>query len=40
MEWVAGWVELATGVSTNHKSSNRISLSQLGCDLLNFSDST
>ena len=25
------------GVSTNHKSSNRIELSQLGQDLLNFS---
>ena len=24
------------GVSTNHKSSNRIELSQLGQDLLNF----
>ena len=28
------------GVSTNHKSSNRIESSQLGQDLLNFSDLT
>ena len=27
---------MAGGVSTNHKSSNRIELSQLGQDLLNF----
>ena len=30
MGWVAGWVELGVGVSRNHKSSNRIELSQLG----------
>ena len=30
------WVELGTDVSTNHKSENRIELSQLGCNLLNF----
>ena len=36
MGWVAGWVELGTGVFTNHKFSNRIELSQLGCNLLNF----
>ena len=29
---------MGRGVSTNHKSSNRIELSQLGQDLLNFSD--
>ena len=28
MGWVAGWVELGTVVSGNHKSSNRIELSQ------------
>ena len=28
------------GVSTNHKSSNRIKLSQLGQDLFNFNDLT
>ena len=36
MEWVAEWVELGAGVSKNHKSSNRIELSQLGCDLFNI----
>ena len=35
MEWVAELVELGAGVSENHKSSNRIELSQLGCDLFN-----
>ena len=36
MWWVAGWVELGAGVSKNYKSSNRIELSQLGCDLFTF----
>ena len=36
MEWVAGWVELGGGVFTKHKSSNRIELSQLGCNLFDY----
>ena len=36
MGWEAGWVELGGGVFTKQKPSNRIELSQLGCDLLNF----
>ena len=35
MGWVTEWVELGAYVSENHKSSNRIELSQLSCDLFN-----
>ena len=36
MGWVAGWVELGESVFTKQKSSNRIELSQLVSNLLNF----
>ena len=36
MGWMDGWIESGGGVFTKQKSSKRIELSQLSCDLFGY----